>query len=45
MAGLELVYGVKGSSTGIAHFAHLGGALAGFIVIMIWYKGRFRNMY
>jgi membrane associated rhomboid family serine protease len=45
MAGLELVYGVSGYSQGIARFAHLGGALTGFIIIMIWYKGRFRNMY
>ena len=42
MAGLELFYGVRGYSTGIAHFAHLGGALFGFIMIMIWYKGRLR---
>ncbi len=42
MAGLELFYGVRGYSTGIAHFAHLGGALFGFIMILIWYKGRLR---
>lgn len=40
MAGLELFYGVRGYSTGIAHFAHLGGAVFGFILIMIWYRGR-----
>jgi membrane associated rhomboid family serine protease len=42
MAGLELFYGVKGYSTGVAHFAHLGGAVFGFLIIMIWYKGRLR---
>lgn len=42
MAGLELFYGVKGYATGIAHFAHLGGAIFGFLLIMIWYKGRLR---
>ncbi len=42
MAGLELFYGVRGYSTGIAHFAHLGGALFGFIMILIWNKGRFK---
>ncbi|MCA0234786.1 MAG: rhomboid family intramembrane serine protease [Bacteroidetes bacterium] len=42
MAGLELYYGVRGYSTGIAHFAHLGGAVFGFITIMIWYRGRLR---
>jgi membrane associated rhomboid family serine protease len=34
-AALELFLGVSGSNTGIAHFAHLGGALFG--LIMIWY--------
>ena len=42
MAGLELFYGVRGYSTGIAHFAHLGGALFGFVMILIWYKGRLK---
>ncbi len=40
MAVLELIYGVQGFSTGIAHFAHLGGALFGFILILFWGKGR-----
>lgn len=40
MAGLELVYGVGGYQTGIAHFAHLGGALIGFL--MIWYWSGFK---
>ena len=39
---LELFNGVVGSSDGIAHFAHLGGALAGFILMMLWKKGRLR---
>jgi membrane associated rhomboid family serine protease len=34
-AALELYLGVSGFNTGIAHFAHLGGALFG--LIMIWY--------
>jgi membrane associated rhomboid family serine protease len=38
MAVLELVYGVGGVSTNIAHFAHLGGALFGFVLIMYWYR-------
>lgn len=29
--GLDLLWGVSGSSRGIAHFAHLGGALTGFL--------------
>jgi membrane associated rhomboid family serine protease len=42
MAVLELLMGVRGYRTGIAHFAHLGGALFGFLLILLWYKGRFR---
>lgn len=29
--GLELFYGVTGTATGVAHFAHLGGAAVGFV--------------
>lgn len=35
---LELFYGVTGSTDGIAHFAHLGGMLFGFILIKVWEK-------
>ena len=41
-AGLELLSGGFGAGDGIAHFAHLGGMLTGFIVILIWKaQGRF----
>jgi membrane associated rhomboid family serine protease len=43
MAGLELVYGVQRFSTSVAHFAHLGGALTGFLLIGTWYGFRFRR--
>lgn len=36
LIALDLFSGVSGSNTGIAHFAHLGGALAGFIMMMVW---------
>lgn len=36
-AGLELGLGATGARTGIAHFAHLGGMLAGAIVLAVWY--------
>lgn len=36
MAALELVYGVSGYQTGIAHFAHLGGAVFGLLLILFW---------
>jgi membrane associated rhomboid family serine protease len=34
--GLELVLGVTGSATGVAHFAHLGGMLGGYLMIRYW---------
>jgi membrane associated rhomboid family serine protease len=40
MAGMELFYGVRGYSTGVAHFAHLGGALFGFLLVLYWKRGR-----
>jgi membrane associated rhomboid family serine protease len=33
---LELFLGVSGLRTGIAHFAHLGGMLFGFLLILYW---------
>ena len=36
--GLELLMGVTGSQVGVAHFAHLGGALFGFLLILYWRK-------
>lgn len=38
LIAFDLVLGVGGHSTGIAHFAHLGGALVGFLLIMYWKK-------
>jgi membrane associated rhomboid family serine protease len=37
-AALELFLGLGNFQTGIAHFAHLGGALTGLIVILFWFK-------
>ena len=35
---LELFFGVTGSMDHVAHFAHLGGMLFAFIIIMYWKK-------
>jgi len=35
--GIELVTGVTGTADGVAHFAHLGGALFGWL-LMLWWK-------
>ena len=37
-AAIELVTGVFGMGGGIAHFAHLGGMLFGWLLIMYWKK-------
>ena len=34
--GIELFYGVTGTQNGVAHFAHLGGALVGFVYLMMY---------
>jgi membrane associated rhomboid family serine protease len=42
---LELFFGITGTTGGVAHFAHVGGMLFGFILVKYWqYKGTlFRN--
>lgn len=40
--GIELYLGFTQSNSNIAHFAHLGGMLFGFILIKIWAKRRDR---
>jgi membrane associated rhomboid family serine protease len=36
--GIELVTGITGTQMGVAHFAHLGGALFGWLLIRYWQK-------
>lgn len=38
-AVIELFLGIGGFQSGIAHFAHLGGALFGFLLVMYWRRG------
>jgi len=33
---LELFFGISGTMSGVAHFAHLGGMIAGIIMILYW---------
>lgn len=35
---IELVSGITGTQSGVAHFAHLGGMLFGLILILYWKK-------
>lgn len=46
LIGLDLFSGVTGFSIfgqGIAHFAHIGGALIGFIIMMYWKNNQFKR--
>ncbi|MBR5803474.1 MAG: rhomboid family intramembrane serine protease [Bacteroidaceae bacterium] len=44
-AAIELVLGISGRGDNIAHFAHLGGMLFGFLLIMYWKKKRNHGQY
>jgi membrane associated rhomboid family serine protease len=39
-AALELYLGVTGTQSGVAHFAHLGGMVGGFLVMRYWMAAR-----
>ena len=39
-AVIELVMGVTGTQAGVAHFAHLGGMVGGYLLIQYW-RGKF----
>jgi membrane associated rhomboid family serine protease len=46
MAGLDLFGGISNvSGDNVAHFAHLGGAITGFIIVFIWNKTNRRTLY
>ena len=39
-AAIELLTGITGTGAGIAHFAHLGGLIFGFLLIYYWKRKR-----
>ena len=41
--GLEIMFSITGAQADVAHVAHLGGALIGFLLIWWWYKRRKKN--
>lgn len=41
----DLFSGVAGSADNVAHFAHVGGALTGFIIVLIWNKTNKKTFY
>ena len=38
-AVIELLLGVTGSQSGVAHFAHLGGMIGGYLLLRFWRGG------
>lgn len=44
-AAAELWMGVRNSGGSVAHFAHLGGALIGFLLVWYWNKNNRRTFY
>ncbi len=45
MAAIDLFGGVNPTGSNIAHFAHLGGLIMGFILVIIWSKGKSKTFY
>ena len=43
LIGADLFFGFSRYATGIAHFAHVGGAVAGFLMMLYWKKTQFNN--
>lgn len=39
----DLIFGITGAPSGIAHWAHIGGALFGFIMAWYWKKNSFND--
>ena len=39
---LDFFFGVTNYQSGIAHFAHLGGALTGFVMVHVWKMANLR---
>ena len=35
---IELLFGITGTLDSVAHFAHLGGMLIGFVILIFWKK-------
>ena len=42
IVGIDLFSGLSGMNTGIGHYAHLAGALVGFLLVVYWGKTNLR---
>jgi membrane associated rhomboid family serine protease len=41
-AALEFWFGVSGAGDNVAHFAHLGGMIFGYLLLLYWHKKEHR---
>jgi membrane associated rhomboid family serine protease len=44
-AAIDIFGGFSGGSDNIAHFAHLGGLVAGFVMVILWHQNDKRSRY
>ena len=45
LIAIDLFSGVGGRGDNVAHFAHLGGAITGFLLVLIWNKSSRKRFY
>lgn len=45
LIGLDLIGGISNQKSGVAHFAHVGGALVGLLILVMWNRRNRRNFY
>jgi membrane associated rhomboid family serine protease len=45
LVALDLFGGVSNQQSGVAHFAHIGGAIVGIILVMVWNKKNRNTFY
>jgi membrane associated rhomboid family serine protease len=44
-AAIDIFGGFSGGGDNVAHFAHLGGLIAGFVLVILWHKTDRRSRY
>lgn len=42
---LDIIGGISNDQSGVAHFAHVGGALVGILILLIWNKNNRKTFY
>jgi membrane associated rhomboid family serine protease len=42
---LDIIGGISNDQSGVAHFAHVGGAVVGILILLIWNKNNRKTFY